>query len=413
MMNSTLLITDYDYLLPEERIPLYPAEPRDASKLLIGKPNGMIQEDVFRNLSHHLPEESLLFINETRVVHARLLFQKMTGRRIEIFCLGPADDQEIQHAMGSSSPMKWKVLIGGAKRWKEGRLMMNFDTPEGLQGRLYVEKLTRHNEIFEVMFEWHPSRLSFAQVLEAAGQIPLPPYIHRETTHQDEDRYQTVYARVNGSVAAPTAGLHFTPEVLENIAKKNIKKHRVILHVGAGTFRPVETLDIKAHAMHQEEYVVERKTIECLLNHLEQTKTMVGTTTVRTLESLYIVGKRLLNGIPPDQAVHVGQWDAYQQPFPKTAEALEAIMHHLKNTDAKHISGTTRLMIVPGYTFRFTDILITNFHQPRSTLLLLIAAFYGDNWKKAYDYALQHQFRFLSYGDACLFFRNSDSVELK
>lgn len=405
MIHQSINIKDYDYGLPDERIALFPTEPRDASKLLIGRPDGLISDDIFRNLPSYLPEDSILIFNETRVVHARLLFQKLTGAQIEVFCLGPAGDREINQALSSPSPVRWKTLIGGAKRWKEGRLMLNFDTREGLQGILYAEKISRQNEIFEVEFEWHPSRLSFAEVLNAAGQIPLPPYIHREATNQDEDRYQTVYARVNGSVAAPTAGLHFTDEVFEKLEKKNIVKQRVILHVGAGTFRPVEASDVRAHRMHEEEYVIERKTIEYLLNHLNQIKILVGTTTVRTMESLYLAGKRLLSGLPFDQAVHIEQWDAYQGPFPDPAESLEAILNNLHSLGTDSIKGTTRLMIVPGFHFRFTDILITNFHQPRSTLLLLVAAFYGDDWKKAYQYALDNNFRFLSYGDACLFFR--------
>ncbi|MGC8864480.1 MAG: S-adenosylmethionine:tRNA ribosyltransferase-isomerase [Bacteroidales bacterium] len=408
MIAQNLNIEDFDYPLPENRIALYPAEPRDASLLLIGHRDGSLSKDTFRNLSHYLPEKSLLIFNETRVVHARLVFQKLTGAHIEIFCLGPAGNQEINQALSRPSPVSWKTLVGGAKRWKEGRLVLNFDTREGLQGKLYAEKISRDNEVFEIEFEWHPSHLSFAEVLEAAGQIPLPPYIHREATNEDEDRYQTVYARVKGSVAAPTAGLHFTDEVFQSLDKKEIELLRVLLHVGAGTFRPVETNDVRQHTMHEEEYVIEKQTIEYLLNHLHQPKTLVGTTTVRTMESLYLAGKRLLEGIDPVEAVHIGQWDAYQGPFPSTVDALKAVLHYLKTAQLENITGTTRLMIVPGFTFRFTDILITNFHLPRSTLLFLVAAFYGNNWKKAYQFALDQSFRFLSYGDACLFFRQSD-----
>lgn len=405
MIAQTLNIEDFDYPLPEDRIAMYPAEPRDASLLLVGRADGTLTKDIFRNLSAYLPENSLIIFNETRVVHARLLFQKLTGAQIEIFCLGPAGNQEINQALSSQSPVRWKALIGGAKRWKEGRLALNFDTRDGLQGKLYAEKISRDHEVFEVEFEWHPSRLSFAEVLDAAGEIPLPPYIHREATNEDEDRYQTVYARVNGSVAAPTAGLHFTEQVFEWLEKKNIERLRVLLHVGAGTFRPVESNDVRQHQMHEEEYVVEKQTIEYLLNHLHVPKTLVGTTTVRTMESLYLAGKRLLEGINPEEAVHIGQWDAYQGPFPTTEDALRAVTQYLESAQLENITGTTRLMIVPGFTFRFTDILITNFHLPRSTLLLLVAAFYGNDWKKAYQFALEHQFRFLSYGDACLFFR--------
>jgi len=409
MIDHSINIANYDYQLPEERIALFPVEPRDASKLLVARPNGLITDDIFRNIHTYLPENSLLIFNETRVVHARLLFQKITGAKIEIFCLGPAGDREINQALSSPSPVKWKTLVGGAKRWKEGRLTLNFDTREGYRGVLYATKKGRQEEIFEVEFEWHPARLSFAEVLEAAGQIPLPPYIHREATSEDEDRYQTVYARVNGSVAAPTAGLHFTNEVLDALEKKNIVRQRVILHVGAGTFRPVDADDARTHQMHEEEYVVERETIEFFLNHFNHTKILVGTTTVRTMESLYLVGKNLLNGVAPTQAVHVGQWDAYKGPFPEPTQALEAVLHYLDSHNIERIKGTTRLMIVPGFPFRFVDILITNFHQPRSTLLLLVAAFYGPDWLKAYHYALDNNFRFLSYGDACLFFRKNYS----
>ncbi len=402
-------LNDFIYDLPQERIAQFPVEPRDKSRLLIYNPNtSFLGEDIFKNILKYLPNDSFLIFNETRVVHARMIFRKPTGGQIEVFCLHPISPSTvIETAFQQTSPVIWKAYVGNAKRWKSGVLQMDFDIENQHKGILRVKQIGRNEDTFSLEFSWQPEELTFSQVLEAAGKIPLPPYIRREAQPMDDIRYQTVYAKQNGSVAAPTAGLHFTQDIIQSLPQKNIQPLHLILHVGAGTFKPVDQDDIRQHIMHTEEIIVKRETIENLLLSPHKPRVVVGTTGVRTLESLYQTGKKLLQGMSLDEAVHINQWDPYDGYLPEPAQALKAILNALDKDKKDAIRGTTSLMIIPGYSFQLTDVLITNFHQPRSTLLMLIAAFCGDTWKKAYNYALQHQFRFLSYGDACLFFKNN------
>lgn len=402
---QVIRISDYTYELPPERIAEFPAEPRDSSRLLVYDPsNHLPYGDEFRNLPELLPTDSLIFFNETRVVQARLVFYKESGGRIEIFCLSPVSPaQNAEQAFASQGPVVWKAYVGNAKRWKKGTLEMPFKTDKGLEGTLTAEMTEKTDQAFFIRFAWEPQELSFSEVLEATGKIPLPPYIRREALPGDRLSYQTIFARTMGSVAAPTAGLHFTDNIINRLRNKNIQPHQLVLHVGAGTFKPVETDDISDHTMHTEEIAVSRKTIEAIAQSAGRPKIVVGTTSVRTLESLYQTGRKLLEGVPFEAAVHTGQWDPYGSARPEPVQAIEAILGFMQRNNIESLRGSTTLMIVPGYRFMLTDLLLTNFHQPRSTLLLLVAAFCGDGWKQAYEVALAKGFRFLSYGDACLF----------
>ncbi|NMD16904.1 MAG: S-adenosylmethionine:tRNA ribosyltransferase-isomerase [Bacteroidales bacterium] len=409
MSITEIHLSDFIYDLPQQKIAMFPAEPRDSSRLLVYNPNNdFLAEDIFENVIEYLPHDSLLIFNETRVVHARMIFRKPTGGQIEVLCLNPVSpSSEIETAFQQTSPVIWKAYVGNAKRWKSGVLKMDFEYGNQHRGIFQVRQVGRKEGIFFLEFSWEPEELTFSEVLEAAGKIPLPPYIRRKAIPADDIRYQTVYARCDGSVAAPTAGLHFTEEILQHLPKKDIQPLNLILHIGAGTFKPVDQDDVRQHVMHTEEIIVKCETIERLLISPEKLRIVVGTTGVRTLESLYQTGKKLLQGIPLHRAVHTNQWDPYEGNLPETSMALETILDALDKEGQDAFRGTTSLMIVPGYQFKFTDILITNFHQPRSTLLMLVAAFCGNSWRKAYNYALDHQFRFLSYGDACLFFKNN------
>jgi S-adenosylmethionine:tRNA ribosyltransferase-isomerase len=402
---QAISIADYTYELPAKRIAEFPAEPRDSSRLLVYDPaEGLPYGDIFSKLPDYLPANSLIYFNETRVVQARLIFHKESGARIEIFCLSPVTPGPLaEQAFASLGPVIWKTYVGNAKRWKTGTLKMPFQTGKGQTGNLTAEITGRNGNTFFVRFAWEPMGLTFSDVLEATGKIPLPPYIRRDVLPGDRITYQTVYARTNGSVAAPTAGLHFTDNIINELKNKNIQPQQLVLHVGAGTFKPVESDDVSNHTMHTEEIIVSRKTIEALAEGINQPKIVVGTTSVRTLESLYQTGRKLTEGIPFEKAVHTCQWDPYGSARPEPVQAIEAIMRHMKKHNLESLNGSTNLMIVPGYRFMLTDLLLTNFHQPHSTLLLLVAAFCGEGWKKAYQYALDNGFRFLSYGDACLF----------
>ncbi|MDD5506710.1 MAG: S-adenosylmethionine:tRNA ribosyltransferase-isomerase [Bacteroidales bacterium] len=400
------LISDYQYDLPASRISQLPLAERDQSKLLIYK-HGQIGEDVFRNIAGHLPERGLLMVNDTRVIHARLLFRKPTGALVEIFCLNPvAPVQEIQTAFALSSDVQWKCLIGNAKRWKQGFLEACTEI-RGEKIRFTAERINFQVNPGLVRFSWTPVHFPFSEVLDAFGKIPLPPYIQREPQPIDTIRYQTLYARTNGSVAAPTAGLHFSEHVFQQLKIKQIDADQITLHVGAGTFTPVTSEMISDHIMHPEWFSITRGTILSLYRSGSRQRIIVGTTTVRALESLYWYGVRLIRHQGDPVPITIGQWDPYarlKQESVSAAQSLEAVLEHMEKYGLENLYGETRLMIIPGYRFRFTDILITNFHQPRSTLLLLVAAFIGTEWKRAYQYALDHDFRFLSYGDSCLFY---------
>lgn len=397
---SHIHIDDYDYPLPGERIAKFPLPDRDASKLLVHS-DGQISENRFYNVARFLPADSLLVLNNTRVVRARLNFHKPTGAAIEIFCLEPVHPvTEIQLAFAQQKQSVWKCLVGNARRWKDETLRLELPHSDG-NIMLEAEKQGREGDAFLILLKWQPQALTFSQVLELAGQVPLPPYLNREAVSSDAQTYQTVYAQHNGSVAAPTAGLHFTNAVFEQLTAKNITTSHLTLHVGAGTFKPVGQEGIARHQMHTEQIVIARQLIETLLSQNGKT-IAVGTTSVRTLESLYWYGMHLIHN--PDATFYVSQYDPYQNlPEVSALQSLTAILDAMDRRQSPMLSGTTQLLIAPGYRFKIINGMITNFHQPRSTLLLLIAAWLGPKWKEIYEYALNHQFRFLSYGDSCLF----------
>jgi S-adenosylmethionine:tRNA ribosyltransferase-isomerase len=394
---------NYEYDLPGDRIADHPVGRRDRSRLLVME-GDQPREDVFSNIHRYLPEGSLLVFNDTRVVRARLVFHKSTGARIEIFCLEPIlPASEISQAFRVKGPVIWKCMIGNARKWRNGKLGIQLDGPHGTV-YLEAERMGHSDGAFLVRFTWEPSSLTFAHVLEAAGKVPLPPYIERDAEEDDAVRYQTIYARNDGSVAAPTAGLHFTDEVLSSLNDKGIGTSRLTLHVSAGTFKPVEHDDIRDHHMHTEQILIPRTLVESLIIS-DRRVIAVGTTSMRTLESLYWYG--VLLETDPGAAFHIRQWLPYESKTGINREkALRNVLEHMEDKGLEQIHGSTGLIIVPSYTFSIVDILITNFHMPRSTLLLLVAAFAGEHWRTAYDYALDKGFRFLSYGDSCLFFRN-------
>ena len=397
---KNIFIEAYDYPLPEERIAKYPLPERDASKLLVLKDNE-ISESQFKHIGDFLPEGALLVFNETKVIRARLQFHKATGSRIEVFCLEP--EQDYQMAFSACSPVRWKCLIGNAKRWKEGRLAMPLMV-NGEAVTLYAERLMQNDQYAEIEFSWTPESLSFAAVLEAAGEIPLPPYLHRDAEPDDRDRYQTVFARYDGSVAAPTAGLHFTKPLMEALHQQGFAFDEVTLHVGAGTFRPVATETIGEHAMHSETIIVRKSLIQNLIKQFGKPIIPVGTTSTRTLESLYWIGVMLKEQGLALRPLHVEQWFPYEEHAPLLAsEALQNIVAYLEKHNLTRLEASTALMIAPSYKMRIITGLITNFHQPKSTLLLLVSALIGERWKDCYRFALDHGFRFLSYGDSCLF----------
>lgn len=404
-----LSISDYDYPLLEERIAQFPLEQRDSSKLLVSK-EGNISEDIFSELPSYLPTGSLMIFNETRVIHARLVFYKPSGSRIEVFCLEPvAPVNDVQLAFQQQESCMWKCLVGNAKRWK-GEALTLVANIGNHEVRLKAEKMEREGDSFLVKFAWSPGEIVFADILEVFGKIPLPPYIGREAIDRDNITYQTVYARNDGSVAAPTAGLHFTPAVFEALAQKQIEKQTVTLHVGAGTFKPVSSDIITEHIMHAEQVIVAVEVIKKILISKGKHITLVGTTTVRTIESLYWQGVKWLKHEQVSPEMLVEQWDPYKPEYQGVTvqESLTSVLETLSRFKVNELKGCTSLLIAPGYKFNIPDAIVTNFHQPKSTLLLLVSAFIGDNWKKAYDYALERGFRFLSYGDSCLFFRKGE-----
>lgn len=398
---ENLSIKDYTYPLPEEKIAKYPLAERDESKLLIYK-NGSLQEDTYKFLPKYLPEDSLLIFNNTRVVEARLYFQKAAGTPIEIFCLEPADDyKDITTAMLQQNRVRWQCLIGGAKKWKEDILEKRL-FGEGEDIILRAKKLGRIRDAFLIEFSWAGS-YSFADILHIAGEMPLPPYLKRNSEDSDKIRYQTVYAAQDGSVAAPTAGLHFTEALLQKLSAKHIQTQFVTLHVGAGTFKPVKSETMRDHEMHAEFFEVSAQLLQSIIGSKNKI-VAVGTTSARTLESLYWLGVKLLHGKQPET---LQQWEAYTLPQHYTKqESFSIILQFMQERNWDIFYGKTQLIIAPGYTLKVVDALITNFHQPGSTLLLLVAAIVGNDWKKIYNYALNNSFRFLSYGDGCLLWRS-------
>ncbi len=404
-----LYISDYNYPLPEHRIAQQPLLERNKSKLLVFK-DGNISEDIFENIQNYIPENSMLVLNNTRVIHARLLMKKKTGAKIEIFCLEPAYSRNIEKAFSDQGKSEWMCMVGNASKWHNEILEKEIYIKNN-KIILYSRKISTSTGNFIIEFSWTPGNFSFSEILFTAGAVPLPPYIKRAAEEFDEERYQTVFAQVNGSVAAPTAGLHFTPRELNLLKEKNIDTDYITLNVGAGTFKPVKSEKISGHEMHHESFSVSRSFIEKL--YTKNCKlTASGTTVVRTLESLYLVGtdperfERIKdNG---EKKLILNQWDAYKDIANQTLKlAMYNLLEYMDKNKFDTISGETGLLIVPGFDFKLTDIMITNFHLPMSTLLLLVSAFIGDKWKDIYYYALDNDFRFLSYGDSSILFKNN------
>lgn len=397
---KNISILDYTYDLPAEKIALHPLSERDESKLLVYK-DGEIKEDIYKHIDQYLPLESLLIFNDTRVINARILFQKSSGGVIEIFLLGPRHADHTT-ALSATGKVAWKCMIGGASKWKEKILKLKIKNVE-LTASL-TEKLP---DAYVVEFTWEPAGMSFAEVLERSGEIPLPPYIKRKAEKEDSERYQTIYARDEGSVAAPTAELHFSPYIFSCLSEKNIQKDFVTLHVGAGTFKPVKAFTMEGHEMHAEWIEVNAEMIQRLLHQSGKTIVAVGTTSLRTLESLYWMGvKTILN--PDIKQLQLSQWEVYEEPLAGSTipveGALSSLLKWLKENKHEKLFTQSQILIAPGYSFKITNGIITNFHQPQSTLLLLVAAAVGGHWRNIYDHAIQHDFRFLSYGDGSLLF---------
>lgn len=397
-----IAIDEFDYPLPDERIAKFPLAERDSSKLLLYR-SGEVSEDTFSSLPEHLPSGALMVFNNTRVIQARLHFRKETGALIEVFCLEPLAPNEYVQMFAQTERCSWLCLVGNLKKWKEGVLSREITVRE----HTLTLTATRGEAVgtgHRITFAWDDATVTFAEVLEAVGELPIPPYLNRKTEESDKQTYQTVYSKIKGSVAAPTAGLHFTERVLQAIDAKGIEREEVTLHVGAGTFKPVKSAEIGDHEMHSEYIVVERSTIEKLIAHHGEA-IAVGTTSVRTLESLYYIGV-LISRCPDatEEQLRVTQWMPYEEDNNRltTLEALQHILAYLDRHELPALHTNTQIMIAPGYTFHIVRRIVTNFHQPKSTLLLLVSAFVKGDWRKIYDYALAHDFRFLSYGDSSL-----------
>jgi S-adenosylmethionine:tRNA ribosyltransferase-isomerase len=403
MEAKKIRIQDFYYDLPTDRIAKYPLEKRDSSKLLIYK-HKTISESVYSSLEQYLPNESILFFNNTKVIPARLFFKTDSDKLIEVFCLEPmSSDNDPYHELNKTTTSKWKCIVGGAAKWKDQYITLIHS-----QITVKAEKIEKINDVFIINFTWEPSDKTFSEILEIAGSIPIPPYLKRNTETIDLIRYQTIYAQNAGSVAAPTAGLHFTNSLLEKIKVKNCQIQNVTLHVGAGTFKPVKANTMAEHEMHQEYIDVDIQTIKNLLTSIHQCIIAVGTTSLRTLESLYWIGLKIYkNQNLTQQELNIEQWDAYQnnEKLITKEDALAAIINYLEKTNSNRLYAKTGILIAPGYNFKIVNALITNFHQPESTLILLVAAFTGNNWREIYNYALENDFRFLSYGDGSIFFR--------
>ena len=405
MHPKNLKIKDFKYFLPESRIAQFPLTERDQSKLLVYK-NDSITESIFGNIDELIDENDLLIFNETKVVHARLIFEKETGSKIEIFCLEPYSVKETAQAFAQKKSVEWVCMVGNAKRWNDETLTKEIHQ-NGSTFTLSAKKISKTNDSFIILISWD-NDLTFAEVIHLAGLLPLPPYMKRKSEEDDEQRYQTVYAKQEGSVAAPTAGLHFTPAVFERLKLKNIDAEFLTLHVGAGTFKPVKSEVMENHEMHEERIYVSIELIEKIISKIGKHKIItVGTTSLRTIESLYWFGVKILNGFDGDE-MFVDQWEPYEVGSEKleVGSALQAIVDWMKKKNISVLSGSTKIIIAPPYEIKIANVLITNFHQPESTLLLLVAAFAGNEWKDFYKYALKNDFRFLSYGDSSILFRN-------
>ena len=403
MDTKHIQIKDFNYNLPDERIAKFPLAKRDNSKLLLYR-HGEVTEDVFHNIAQDLPKGALMVFNNTKVIQARLHFRKETGALIEVFLLEPYMPADYEQMFQTTGHCSWLCMIGNLKKWKEGTLKRTFDV-KGKEVTLVAERKEDVHKSYRVDFSWDASDVSWAELLDAVGELPIPPYLNRETQESDKTTYQTVYSKIKGSVAAPTAGLHFTPEVLADIDRHGIDREELTLHVGAGTFKPVKSEEIQDHEMHTEYICVHRQTLEKLIRH-EAKAIAVGTTSVRTLESLYYIGVKLEKTLDlSEEELHVRQWEPYENAVAKPITPLKAIENILAYLDKHGLSAlhaSTQIIIAPGYEYNIVKMLVTNFHQPQSTLLLLVSAFVHGDWRKIYDYALAHDFRFLSYGDSSL-----------
>ena len=402
--TQDIRIEDYDYPLPDERVAKFPLAQRDSSQLLVYK-DGEIAHRHFADLPSLLPDDAMLVFNNTRVIQARMRFRKPTGAVIEVFCLEPLLPVDYALSLQSTHSCRWLCLIGNAKKWKEGALQLSF-AHNGREVALNARRGAQRGDGYEVDFEWNDDTITFGELLETLGELPIPPYLNRATEESDKTTYQTVYSKIEGSVAAPTAGLHFTPAVLDAVRAKGIPTCELTLHVGAGTFKPVKSDTIADHEMHTEYISVSRSLIEELCRTTRRV-VAVGTTSVRTLESLYYIALSLYrNPQATAEQLRVQQWAPYtDNPTLSRAEAMQLILDYLDRTGADRLVSATRIIIVPGYKFHIVDGIVTNFHQPRSTLLLLISAFVSGDWRRIYDYALSHDFRFLSYGDSSFLWR--------
>ena len=396
MDTKHIQIKDFNYNLPDERIAKFPLAKRDNSKLLLYR-HGEVTEDVFHNIAQYLPKGALMVFNNTKVIQARLHFRKETGALIEVFLLEPYMPADYEQMFQTTGHCSWLCMIGNLKKWKEGTLKRTFDV-KGKEVTLVAERKEDVHKSYRVDFSWDASDVSWAELLDAVGELPIPPYLNRETQESDKTTYQTVYSKIKGSVAAPTAGLHFTPEVLADIDRHGIDREELTLHVGAGTFKPVKSEEIQDHEMHTEYICVHRQTLEKLIRH-EAKAIAVGTTSVRTLESLYYIGVKLEKTLDlSEEELHVCQWEPYENAVAKPItpiKAIENILAYLDKHGLSALHASTQIIIAPGYEYNIVKMLVTNFHQPQSTLLLLVSAF-------VHDYALAHDFRFLSYGDSSL-----------
>lgn len=409
MHPKYLSIKDFSYHLPKEQIAQFPLENRDDSRLLISHCTG-IQEDVYKNLANHLPQDCVLVLNNSKVMAARILFRKLTGSEIEIFCLEPNNmNSDVSNAIHMRNTATWKCMVGGAKKWKSETLRKKI-TLHGKEIELTARKIEKGPDHFIIEFNWENNEISFGEIMEAAGQLPLPPYMDRDPDKTDKVRYQTVYADKMGSVAAPTAGLHFTGALLDKLTARGIVVEQVTLHVGAATFKPVQSEIMLGHEMHNEYIEIQKTFVEKLVLSLQENKKIVavGTTSLRVLESLYWLGKKIKAQKMPENLIWINQWEPYDNmddDITSFYDSLTSTLAWMEDRNIELLHGKTQLLIAPGYSIQTAEALITNFHMPQSTLLLLVAAFAGDRWKEIYAYALQHNFRFLSYGDGCLLWR--------
>lgn len=394
-------ISEFNYPLPDERIAKFPLPVRDRSKLLVYR-HGEVSEDIFTSLPDYLPAGALMIFNNTKVIQARLHFRKETGALIEVFCLEPAKPNDYALNFQQTERASWLCMIGNLKKWKEGPLHKEM-TVKGKDLTLTADRGECHGTSHWVDFSWNNPEVTFADILEVFGELPIPPYLNRETQESDKETYQTVYSKIKGSVAAPTAGLHFTPQVLEALQIKGIELEELTLHVGAGTFKPVKSEEIEGHEMHTEYISVNRQAIRKLIDH-DACAIAVGTTSVRTLESLYHIGATLAaNPDATEEELHVRQWQPYETDYDvRPVVALQKILGYLDRHGMETLHTSTQIIIAPGYEYKIVKAMVTNFHQPQSTLLLLVSAFVKGDWRTIYDYALGHNFRFLSYGDSSL-----------